>query len=272
MRALLKVGFSLLVIAFLLIGVSYSMLRAHGTNGPSNPGSRLLATERRPLDQAVAKVDLAGPVNLTLRQGPTPSLEVRGEQRLLANIDTTVDGDMLHIGPRGILLRHRTPIEVTVTLPALESLSVNGSGEHTVSGFAGDHLDVALDGSGSMRFNGRYREIMAAIHGSGDLELTGGTSDTVDAAVIGTGRLTLVGSTRALHAELRGSGDLDARHLRADEVDLAQQGSGDSAVYARKRLHAELTGSGEARVFGNPDERSVSRNGTATVSFDDKRD
>jgi hypothetical protein len=269
MRALLKIGFSLLVLAFLLIGVSYSMLRAHGTNGPSTPGSRLVATESRPFDKAVAKVELTGPLNLTLRQGATPALEVRGEQRLLANIDTSIDGDVLRIGPRGILLRHRTPIEVTVTLPTLESLSVNGSGEHTVSGFAGDHLDVALDGSGNMRFNGRYREIMAALRGSGDLELTGGTSDTVDAAVIGTGRLTLVGSSRELHAESRGSGDLDARHLRADEVDLLQQGSGDSAVYARKRLHVELSGSGEARVYGNPDERSVSRKGSGSVSFDD---
>jgi hypothetical protein len=270
MRALLKVGFSLLILAFLLIGVSYSMLRAHGTNGPSSPGSRLLATERRPLDKAVAKVDLSGPVNLTLRQGPAPSLEVRGEQRLLANIDTSIDGDILHIAPRGILLRHRTPIEVTVTLPALESLSVNGSGEHTVSGFAGDHLDVVLDGSGDMRFNGRFRDITAAVRGSGDLELTGGTSDTVDAAVIGTGRLTLVGSSRELHAQMRGSGDLDARHLRAEEVALTLQGTGDCAVYASKRLHADMNGSGDARVFGNPDQRSVSRNGSGSVSFDDK--
>lgn len=269
MRALLKIGFSLLVLAFLLIGVSYSMLRAHGTNGPSSPGSRLVATESRPLAKAVAKVDLSGPVNLTLRQGPTPSIDVRGEQRLMANIDTSIDGDVLHIGPRGILLRHRTPIEVTVTLPSLESLSINGSGEHTVSGFSGDHLDVALDGSGSMKFNGRYREITAAVHGSGDLELTGGTSDTVDAAVIGSGRLTLVGASRELRAELRGSGDLDARHLRADEVTLVQQGSGDCAVYARKRLHAELTGSGEARVYGNPEEHAVSRNGSGTVNFED---
>jgi hypothetical protein len=270
MRALLKVAFSLLVLAVVLIGAAYNMLRAHGTNGPSNPGGRLVATERRPLDKAVAKVDLSGPVNLTLRQGATPALEVRGEQRLLANIDTTIDGDMLHIGPRGILLRHRTPIEVTVTLPALESLAVNGSGEHTVSGFAGDHLDLALDGSGNMRFNGRYREVMAAVHGSGDLELTGGACDTVDAAVVGTGRLTLVGSSRELHAELRGAGDLDARHLRADDVDLRLEGSGDGAVYARKRLHAEIAGSGEARVFGNPDERTVSRKGTGAVTFDDK--
>jgi len=269
MRALLKTGAGLLVLAFLLIGVSYNMLRAQGTNGASAPGGRLVATERRALDKAVAKVDLSGPVNLTLRQGAASSIEVRGEQRLLANIDTSVDGDMLHIGPRGILLRHRTPIEVIVTLPQLESLSVNGSGEHTVSGFAGEHLDVALDGSGSMRFNGRYRAITAAVHGSGDLELTGGTSDAVNAEVAGSGRLTLVGASRALSAALRGSGDLDARHLRADDVDYLQQGSGDGAVYARKRLHAELVGSGEVRVYGNPDERSVKREGSGSVSFED---
>jgi hypothetical protein len=111
---------------------------------------------------------------------------------------------------------------------------------------------------------------MAAVHGSGDLELTGGACDTVDAAVVGTGRLTLVGSSRELHAELRGAGDLDARHLRADDVDLRLEGSGDGAVYARKRLHAEIAGSGEARVFGNPDERTVSRKGTGAVTFDDK--
>lgn len=269
MRALLKVGAGLLLLAFVLIGASYGMLRAHGTNGPSSPGSRLVATERRPLEKAVARVDLAGPVNLTLRQGAVPALEVRGEQRLLANIDTSVEGDVLHVGLRGILLRHRTPIEVLLTLPQLESLSVNGSGDHTVSGFAGDRLDVALDGSGSMRFNGRYRAITAAVHGSGDLELTGGSSDTVAAAVVGTGRLTLVGAGRALQATLRGSGDLDARHLRADDVDLLLEGSGDAAVYARKQLHAQLTGSGEACVYGNPDERSVKREGTGSVSFED---
>ena len=35
------------------------------------------------------------------------------------------------------------------------------------------------------------------------------------------------------------------------------------------RLHAELTGSGEARVYGNPEEHAVSRNGSGTVNFED---
>ncbi|MFK3737775.1 GIN domain-containing protein [Massilia sp. TN1-12] len=269
MRALLKIGFALLLLAFVLIGVSYSMLRAHGSNGPSTPGSRLLATDKRALDRAVSSVEVSGPVNLTLRQGAVPSLEVRGEQRLLANIDTALDGDTLRIAPRGILLRHRQPIEVALTLPTLDSLAVNGNGEHAVSGFGGERIVITLGGSGSVRFNGRYREIAANVHGSGDLEVTGGSSDTVTGDVEGSGRLTLVGSSRALAATLRGSGDIDARHLRVEEAALVQQGSGDSALYATREVTVSLTGSGDAVVYGNPDQRSVTRHGSGSVVFKD---
>jgi hypothetical protein len=272
MRALMKVGFSLLVLACLLTGVSYSMLKAQGTNGPSSPGSRLVAGDKRPLDAGVVRIDVSGPLNLTLRQGPAPALEVRGEQRLLANVDTSVEGTTLHIGPRGILLRHHTPIDVLVTLPALDTLLVTGGGSHSVSGFAGDQLTLTLDGSGDVRFNGRYRAIVTAIHGSGDMEVTGGNSDIVQAEVVGSGNLTLVGATRELAAKLQGSGDLDARHLHADEASLEHEGSGNSAVYARKRANATLSGSGDAIIYGNPDERSVRRNGSGSVTFKDTSD
>jgi hypothetical protein len=268
MRSLLKIGFALLLLAFALIGVSYSMLRAQGASGPSSPGSRLVASEKRVFAGAVA-LDVAGPINLTLRQGATPALEVRGEQRLLANIDTSVDGDTLHIGPRGILLRHRQPIEVSVTVPALERLTFNGSGENVVSGFAGERIALSLGGSGSVRFNGRYREIDASIHGSGDMEVTGGNSDNVKAAVVGSGQLTLVGDARVLVAAMVGSGELDARHLRSDDVALEHQGSGTSTVYARRKAAVALDGSGEATVHGNPDQRAVTRRGSGSVSFQD---
>lgn len=269
MRALLKTGFALLLIAVGLIAASYSVLRAQGSGGASPPGSRLLATDKRPLTGKVTAVELSGPINLTLRQGPDAALDVRGEQRLLANIDTTVDGATLHIGPRGLLLRHRQPIEVTLTLPALDTLHVNGSGDATASGFAGDRLDLSLGGGGTLRFNGRYRDNTVALHGSGDLELTGGSSERVHAESVGSGNLTLVGATRELHAELQGSGELDARHLRAEDVHLEHVGSGTSAVYASRNAKIELSGSGDATVYGNPQQRDVSHHGSASVSFHD---
>jgi hypothetical protein len=269
MRALFKVGFGLLVLALLLIGASYSMLRAQGTSGAASPASRLVDTEKRTLGASIREVELAGPINLTLRQGTSASLEVRGEQRLLANVDTTVDGNTLHIGPRGILLRHRQPIEVTLVLPTLERLTVGGNGQHSVSGFSGDSIELNVDGSAGLRFHGRYREITAALHGTGEVELTGGNADRVSADVKGSGHMTLVGGARELSADVAGSGELDARHLRAEQVELEHQGSGSSAVYASKRVQVAMTGSGNITVYGNPDNRAVSRNGSGSVSFQD---
>jgi hypothetical protein len=269
MRALFKVGFSLLVLALVLIGVSWSALRAQGSSGAASPGNRLVATEKRTLGASIGEVEVTGPINLSLRQGPAASLEVRGEQRLLANVDTTVDGGRLHIGPRGILLRHRQPIEVTLVLPVLEKLSISGSGQHNVSGFSGERIELSVDGSAGLRFNGRYREVDAGLHGSGEVELTGGNADRVVAELAGTGHMTLVGATRELQAEIVGSGELDARHLRAETARLDHQGSGSSAVYSSRQVHVELTGSGDVTVYGNPDKRDLTRNGSGSIEFHD---
>ena len=269
MRALIKTGFALLLLALLLIGASYSMLRAQGAGGAASPGSRLVDTEKRTLGASIDEVELSGPINLTLRQGTSASLEVRGEQRLLANVDTTVEGNTLHIGPRGILLRHRQPIEVTLVLPTLAGLHLSGSGQHSVSGFSGDRIAVDVAGSAGLRFHGRYREIDAGLHGTGELEFTGGNAERVSADLKGSGHMTLVGAARELHADVAGSGEMDARHLRAEQVELQHQGSGSSAVYASKRVQVEMTGSGDVTVYGNPDQRAVSRNGSGSVSFQD---
>jgi hypothetical protein len=269
MRALMKVGLSLLVLAFLLIGLSYSMLRAQGISGPSNPAGRMLQSETRSLGKGVRAIDLGGPIDLTLRQGAVASLVVRGEQRLLGNIDTTTGDDgTLHIDTVGMLLHHRQPLQVTLVLPSIEDINVRGSGDSTINGFSGERIDVQLNGSGNVKFNGRFRQVKAAIHGSGELEMNGGASDKVEAAVIGSGKLTVVGSSQLFKAELTGSGDIDARHLGADSVNLQLMGSGDAVVTALNSLSVTLRGSGDVRVYGAPSERNVSRDGSGEVSFE----
>ena len=42
MRALLKIGTGLLVLAFVLIGVTYSMLKAYGSTSPTSMAGRSL--------------------------------------------------------------------------------------------------------------------------------------------------------------------------------------------------------------------------------------
>jgi hypothetical protein len=267
MRTLIKIGTSLLLLALLLIALSFSVLRAQGKNHPTNTAGRHITSENRNLGKNIQFVDLNGPIEMTLRQGPVASLSVRGEQRLLGNIDTSQDGGTLHIGTKGMLLHHRQPIQVDLVLPNLEKLSFRGSGDSTVNGFSGNKMEIQLQGSGNVKFNGRFRDIDAAVHGSGDLELNGGASNSVNIELRGSGQLTVVGSCKEFKVEQRGSGELDAQHLTAEKVIVDMQGSGDASVLARQSADLTMRGSGDVSVFGSPNQRSVTRTGSGEVTF-----
>lgn len=267
MRALIKIGFGMLLLAFVLIGLSYSMLRAKGTNGSANPEGRMVASQTRSVGKDVTTVDLNGPINLTLRQGATASLLVRGEQRLLGNIETTQDGATLHISTHGMLLYHRHPLQAVLVLPSIDQVRIHGSGDSTINGFSGERADVQLHGSGSVKFNGRFKHLSAGVHGSGEMELNGGNSDKVEVALAGSGEMTVVGTCRQFKAEQTGSGDLNARHLTSDAAELELHGSGSARILAKRSATVALRGSGEVDVFGAPDERSVNRTGSGEVRF-----
>ena len=270
MRTLMKVGFALLVLAFVLIGLSYSMLKAQGISGPVSSGIREVASETRPVSADIQEIELDGPIDMTLRQGATPSLQVKGEQRLLGNIETTDAGDgLLHIGTTGMLLHHRQPLQVVLVLPALHEVRIRGNGDSTVNGFSGDGIAVHMEGTGTLKFNGRYRQVDASVRGSGEVEMNGGASGKVEVAVEGSGKMTIVGSAAELKATLAGSGDLNARHLKADVVELSLMGSGDAVVNAAKRIETTLRGSGDVAVYGNPSSRSANVNGSGDVSYRD---
>ncbi|NHZ80222.1 DUF2807 domain-containing protein [Massilia sp. CCM 8695] len=268
MRSLLKVGFGLLLLAFVLIALFYSMLRAQGTTRPANPEGRVVASEARHVGNDVTSVELGGPIDMTLRQGAVPSLTVRGEQRLLGNIETISEGGTLHIETKGMLLHHKQPLQVVLVLPAIDNVRIQGSGDSTINGFSGDKIDLQLHGSGNVKFNGRFREVEAGLQGSGDIELNGGNCDQVDVNVAGSGSMTVVGAAKRFKTVQTGSGDLDAEHLSADTVTVELTGSGSAIVQARKSAAVNLRGSGDVSVHGNPDQRAVTRNGSGDVTFD----
>jgi mannose-6-phosphate isomerase-like protein (cupin superfamily) len=267
MRTLFKIGFGLLVLGFMLIGLSYTVLRAQGSSNRGNPEGRMVASETRTISPEVTEIDLSGPIDMTLRQGAVASLTVKGEQRLLGNIDTTQDGKSLHIGTKGMLLHHRQPLQVVLVLPSIAKLNIRGSGDSTINGFSGDKVDVQLYGSGNVKFNGRYKDVSAAVHGSGDMEMNGGSSDKVEVALVGSGQMTVVGSCKQFKADQTGSGDLDAEHLASDTAAVNLRGSGTSVVQALKTAEVTVRGSGDVSVHGNPTERNVNKTGSGDVTF-----
>jgi hypothetical protein len=266
-RSLLKIGLGMALMAVLLTAVSYSMLRAQGAANPTSVAGRAARTETREVSATVSNVEVVGPIDLKLKQGDVPSLKVRGEQRLLANIATEQDGPTLRIGSKGLLLHPRRPIEVELVLPSLKELVINGSGDSTVNGFSGERLNVQLQGSGNLTFNGRYKNVEAGLNGSGDLNLNSGHGEKVQLEMVGSGAIRSSGSCKELNAELTGSGKLDAEHLASDKVTVTLQGSGTTNVFARQSADLTVKGSGDISVYGNPADRNVNRSGSGGVSW-----
>lgn len=270
MRILLKIGAGMMLLAIILVCISAAMLRAHAAEGYSTniPGSHALKTENRTIDAGVTVITANGPVDLVLRQGTTPAMQVIAEERLLPRIKTKQQGNALEIDFQDAIFHSNHPMRIELTLPKLEQLSLHGSGDARVSGFSGDKVVLTLRGSGDMNFDGVYQHVTASTMGSGDLEMTTGAGSDADLSILGSGAITASGQNKATTVRIMGSGDVNTENLHTDTLKLDVMGSGDSSVYATKSVEVNLHGSGDVSVHGNPVQRNVTRMGSGDISWD----
>lgn len=174
-----------------------------------------------------------GDFNVTIMPGNKFSVEVSAESNLLSYIETDVVGNTLKIRSRGLYsLRQNFPIEVYITMPKLNSISVSGSGLVKTGSFSSDNFDLALSGSG---------EIEADI-----------SADKVKANVSGSGRITIEGDAIESDFIISGSGKIKSFDLAQIHCQAVISGSGDMYVNASKTIDARISGSGKVYYIGYP--------------------
>ena len=227
------------------------------------------ASETRSVDARVARVQLDGAVDLRIRQGSPAMLILSGDPRWLAGMSILQRGDTIHIGGGGMraLRLVQDPVRAELVLPTLREVSSEGLGSTDDTGFAGDELELALDGAGSMTVNVRYRLIRASLGGVGSMRLAGVQSERIDLDLHGAGQVMLAGRSGLLRAELSGLGGLDARQFAAENVMLDLSGLGNATVTANGSANLNLSGMGSVTVYGKPLNRKVSVDGLGKVSW-----
>jgi hypothetical protein len=199
-------------------------------------GSGRSATETRSVAEFQA-VELAGAMDLTVRQGAQQSVQVQADDNLLPLLETVVEstshGATLQLRwKKGQSLSMRSKVVVTVVVPKLTALVASGAGDIHLESFSTPMLKVSLSGSGNARLEGLNTEDLGiSISGSGD--------------VGGSGKAT------KMKVSIAGSGDVRLGELRADEVSVSIAGSGDAAVNAQKTLDVRIAGSGDVSYTGN---------------------
>ena len=253
-----------------LIGTALMALTLSATTGAALAEQ---TSETRPVDARVLKVKLGGIIDLRLKQGPTASLVIAGDQRYVPKVVTTQQGDTLlidiernrHIHFGG---NNKEQLRAELTLPNLNEVVSQGVGTADISGFAGEQIRLSLDGAGSVTLTSRYRNIDASLGGVGSMTLNAGDTERIDLSLRGAGRIEVNGQSKLLHARLGGVGSLEARELRADAVDLSMTGLGSATVYAKTSANLMLNGLGSASVYGKPANRKSTARGLGSVSWE----
>lgn len=163
----------------------------------------------------------------------TQSLAIETDDNLLDRLTSEVTADGTLELATTEQVSPTDDIIYTITVVALDGVSIGGSGDITVLGIVGERFDIDIGGSGSVD--------------APDLAV-----EQTTVGIGGSGSVTLTGATRMLDIDVGGSGDVDATGLIAESATVSVGGSGSAQVNVAERLEARVSGSGDITYLGDP--------------------
>ena len=202
-------------------------------------------TEKRDL-RGFNKVSFALSGDVFISLGNTFSVELEGDRDYLREVKTELVGNELRIRRDKWFDSGNKRVTVRITMPALEGISVSGSGRVTVNDpLRGDELDVAISGSGrALLRDVALGEVECSISGSGSLNIDGN------------------GTIRELDLSISGSGGYQGETTGINVLDARISGSGSCNCNVKEMLRASISGSGHIIYSGKPKiDASVSGSG-----------
>ncbi len=189
-------------------------------------GSGVTNRQQRSLPEFTG-VELSGSADVVVNFGNEQSVVVEADDNILPLVETTVRGSTLVIGLKPFAsLNTRQPIQVTMTVKALDVASISGSGNITINNLSAKTVNFALSGSGN---------------------------------------ITAAGNAERVTVSLNGSGNIFLDSLKAKSAGVKLKGSGNIKVYASESLEASIPGSGTVQYRGNPPAVNRSVTGSGNV-------
>lgn len=184
-------------------------------------------------DKGFDEIASSGDFRVTVIPGNTYSVEVTAESNLLPYIETNVNGKKLKITTRGVhSLRQNLPIEVHITTPVLNGISLSGSGLIETGSFLSDNFEITISGSGDIDTQISADKIKANVSGSGSIYMEG---DAIETSFV-----------------ISGSGKIKAYNLEQSDCQATISGSGDMFVNVSQSIDANISGSGHVFYVNHP--------------------
>ncbi|MCA1653816.1 MAG: head GIN domain-containing protein [Sphingomicrobium sp.] len=179
---------------------------------------------------------VAGRYDVKVISGQAVSVAASGHEKALDAMVVEVRNGTLTIHPirqNGFHFgwEHHGKVEVTVTVPAIDSAEIAGSGAINV-----DHVAGAS-------FKG-------TVAGSGDLTLPAVDAQALDLSIAGSGDIHAVGKAQSVKLNIAGSGDIDTSKLNVLDAEASIAGSGGIKGHATRNAAISIMGSGDVEING----------------------
>lgn len=197
-------AFGALLLTAILMALLVDRIFFHGTSGPAGTGSGVAATQARSLPPFTG-LDLAGDNNVVVEVGRKQSVVVHADRNLLGRVTTRVRSGTLVIGTTPGSLSAKSPMFVTVSVPSLDAVSLQGAGNIAVTGIHSRALSVVMPGSGNIDVTGTATKLHVTIDGEGTAMLRRLSARDATAALAGDGTIVLT-ATHSLTARVSGRG------------------------------------------------------------------
>jgi hypothetical protein len=200
-------------------------------------GNGQIKKENRASDNFTA-ISSAGSWDVMVAYGNSCSIQVEGDENLIAYIETKVENGKLSIkNKKNANLHSKNKIVIYLTLSKLTDLSLSGSGD--------------IMGEGKFVSDG---PLNCRLSGSGSIKMAIEKSSSVECAISGSGNIELTGNTDKLDASISGSGNMNCSNLYANSAKARISGSGNIKVFANKSIDASISGSGNVIYKGAPED------------------
>ncbi|NJM94125.1 MAG: DUF2807 domain-containing protein [Cytophagales bacterium] len=181
------------------------------------------------------KIRVSGPLDVYVSQGDEQKVEVEGHQNVINDLKRSTGGNEWDIEFRSPCVEDIGPFKVFITVPKLERVKIDGSGDVLFTGsFGGQDLDLAISGSGDVSSSGAL------------------TFSQIHSSISGSGTISLQGSASTHRIDISGSGDVLAYELATSTTRVEISGSGKAEVSASELLAVKISGSGDVFYKGDP--------------------
>jgi hypothetical protein len=153
----------LIVLSLFAGGCHYAIEKVHGVTG-----SGVRKVEKRELSP-FTKISTDGAFEIELVCQQPQTLEIEGDDNLLALVSTEVSGGVLRIGNVSSY-SNRTPIKMKISVPNIEGITANGAGTIEVSRLKNDKFDIHSNGAPTILVSGETKELKIDANGAGTVD------------------------------------------------------------------------------------------------------